>query len=299
MGDQLKTQIFDTLRKLNLTSLETRKIYNKETRDMNNLTVWRDEVSGVIYIDKFYTGDHTYTNGAYRDGEYSSTEATFADVEASMDANRRFKDNLRVVADKKIIDFGCGNGDFLRLVAPYCDTVQGVELQQSIVNTLNSEGISCVNDLAEIEDSSVDICVSFHVIEHLPNPLETLAEIKRKIRIGGSLLIEVPHANDFLLSTIPTDCFKQFTLWSQHLILHTRDSLRRMLHFSGFEQISIAGVQRYPLSNHLNWLANSEPGGHKSMLSMIDTQALTKAYESSLALIDATDTLVATCKVSR
>lgn len=293
----MKTQIFDTLQKLNLSSPKTRKIYNIGTRDVESLKIWKDEISGVIFIDEFYTGDQTYTSGDYRAEEKLTAKRSFANFEAGIDANRRLKDNLQIVADKKIIDFGCGNGDFLRLAAPYCQTVQGVELQQSMVESLNLEGIRCFNDLSKIEDSSIDVCVSFHVIEHLPNPLETLSEIRSKIKAGGLLLIEIPHANDFLLSTMPTEKFKQFTLWSQHLILHTRDSLRRMLHFSGFEEIHIKGVQRYPLSNHLNWLACSEPGGHKSRLSFIDTQELNKAYESSLAKIDATDTLVAICKV--
>jgi len=56
-------------------------------------------------------------------------------------------------------------------------------------------------------------------------------------------------------------------------------------------------VQRYPLSNHINWLSNGKPGGHKSSLSLIDTPALTSAYSDSLARIDATDTLVAIAKV--
>jgi len=111
------------------------------------------------------------------------------------------------------------------------------------------------------------------------------------------LVIEVPHANDFLLSTLNNDEFKQFTLWSQHLILHTKESLCRILRYAGFEDIRIEGVQRYPLSNHLNWLANGKAGGHKSPLSLIDSPTLTNAYSDSLARIDATDTLVAIAKV--
>ena len=75
--------------------------------------------------------------------------------------------------------------------------------------------------------------------------------------------------------------------------MHTRVSLYRFLQCVGFEQINITGVQRYPLSNHLNWLVNGRPGGHKSPLSIIDSNILNEEYENSLARIDATDTLVA------
>ena len=91
--------------------------------------------------------------------------------------------------------------------------------------------------------------------------------------------------------------FKNFTLWSQHLVLHTRESLFRFLQSVGFVQINIKGVQRYPLSNHMYWLANGKPGGHKSSLSLIESKSLNNEYEKALAKIDATDTLVAVAKV--
>ena len=172
-----------------------------------------------------------------------------------------------------------------------------VELQQNYIDELNSSDISCVNSLDAIDDKSLDVVVSFHVIEHLPNPLETLSELMLKAVSGGQVLIEVPHANDFLLSAVDCEEFKQFTLWSQHLVLHTRESLRKTLEFVGLKDIQIEGVQRYPLSNHLNWLAKGKAGGHKSPLSVLDSDVLFNAYQSSLARIDATDTLVAVAKV--
>jgi 2-polyprenyl-3-methyl-5-hydroxy-6-metoxy-1,4-benzoquinol methylase len=293
----MKTNIFETLEKLHLTSLDTRTLFNQRTRDVDDLKVWRDDVSGVIYIDGFYTGDETYVEGSYREDKQVRLQTGKPDYERTTDAKRRFESNLRFVAGKKVIDFGCGSGDFLRLVKNHCSDVIGVELQQDYVDSLNADGIKCVNSLDAIEKGSVDTCISFNVIEHLPKPLEVLELLKEKIVSGGALLIEVPHANDFLLSALENEQFKQFTLWSQHLVLHTRESLRRMLDFVGFEEIYIEGVQRYPLSNHLNWLANGKAGGHKSSLSLIDSPELATAYAYSLARIDATDTLVAIAKV--
>ena len=173
----------------------------------------------------------------------------------------------------------------------------GIELQQNYVDELNNLSIPFSNKLDAIKDGSFDIIVSFHVIEHLPNPVETLMKLKRKIISGGQILIEVPHANDFLLNAVACEEFKQFTLWSQHLVLHTRESLRKTLKSVGLEDIQIERVQRYPLSNHLNWLSNGKPGGHKSPISILDSDALSKEYHNSLARIDATDTLLAIAKV--
>jgi 2-polyprenyl-3-methyl-5-hydroxy-6-metoxy-1,4-benzoquinol methylase len=224
-------------------------------------------------------------------------ETGVSDFERNIDAQRRFKSNLKFVAGKRVADFGSGSGDFLKLVQPYCKEVVGVELQQNYIDELISLGIPSANNIDAIKDSSLDIIVSFHVLEHLPNPLDTLSGLIKKVASGGQILIEVPHAKDFLLSSVDCEAFKEFTLWSQHLVLHTRESLLRTLEYVGLEDIQIEGVQRYPLSNHLNWLANGKPGGHKSLISVLDSDTLFNAYQQSLSRIDATDTLVAIAKV--
>ena len=293
-----KTSIFKTLELLQLTSTQSRSVFNKKTWDVEDLVVWRDDVSGVIYIDDFYTGEETYVEGTYRKEEQLDRSIGKPDSVRLADGERRFQSNLQFVIGKRVLDFGCGEGDFLRKVKKHCIDVCGVELQQDYVDALNSDGISCVNNLDEIDDNSIDICVSFHVIEHLPNPLDTLSLLKKKIVSGGMIVIEVPHSNDFLLSSLSNDSFKQFTLWSQHLVLHTRESLHRMLDYVGFKDVLIEGIQRYPLSNHLNWLANNKPGGHRSYLSAIDAPSLHEAYSNALSKIDATDTLTAVAKVT-
>lgn len=293
----MSTSIFQTLKKLGLTSELTRTLYNNRTRDVKSLNVWKDNNSKIIYIDDFYTGDETYIDGSYRSNEISELGIKKPDYDSDFDAKRRFKSNLQLVTGKRIGDFGCGSGDFLRLVKPHCSSVVGIELQQNYIDSLNSEDILCVNNLNSIDNNSLDIVLSFHVLEHLPDPLETLEEIKSKVVSGGKILIEVPHAKDFLLSSVDCDPFKQFTLWSQHLVLHTRESLKKTLEFVGLIDIQIEGVQRYPLSNHLHWILNGEPGGHKSYLSKLDSEKLLEVYRSALEKIDETDTLVALAKV--
>ena len=289
--------IFETLQKLNLSSIQTRKLFSNGTRDVDKLKVWKDELSGVIFIDKYYTGVETYREGDYKEKKVLDLKTGKPDFERHKDAERRCKDNLQYLIGKKIVDFGCGRGDFLRNIQPYCESVCGIEPDKNYLETLKSDHINCYETLSKIKNDSIDALVSFHVLEHLQNPIETLSEIKRKIIKGGRIIIEVPHANDFLISVLPTSKFINFTLWSQHLILHTRESLRRLLTYTGFKNIKIKGVQRYPLSNHFNWLANGKPGGHKSDLSVLDNAQLKEAYANSLAKIDATDTLIAIASV--
>jgi 2-polyprenyl-3-methyl-5-hydroxy-6-metoxy-1,4-benzoquinol methylase len=285
------TSIFDTLSRIGVAAQDSREVYASGTRDRDDVTVYRDSRSGVIYIDGFYGGDEVYEDGGYRDINLAKTGSR--DYEISRDAHRRAAAYMPFVCGRSIVDFGCGDGAYLRAVQDRTASCCGVELQRDYVDALNAEGISCHTSLEALTDGSMDTAVSFHVLEHLPEPLHVLADLRRVLKPGGTAILEVPHANDFLLKDLNCAAFRNFTLWSQHLVLHTRDSLRRLLEAAGFEQVVVEGVQRYPLSNHLTWLADGRPGGHKSALAALDTPELRGAYEAALNRIDATDTLVA------
>ena len=286
-----QNSVFQTLSELGVASLEHRDILSNSTRDRRDLTVYRDRQSGVIYIDGFYAGDEVYEDGTYRKVNLQSSGAR--DYEVIMDAERRASAYRQYTAGRHIVDFGCGDGAFLHKVQHETLTCCGVELQRDYVEALNKAGISCHQSTERLPAETLDTALSFHVIEHLPEPIPILRELYRVLKPGGLIVIEVPHANDFLLSGLENDDFRKFTLWSQHLVLHTRESLKRLLEASGFEGTVIEGVQRYPLSNHLSWLASGRPGGHKSPLSALDTADLREAYQAALNRIDATDTLVA------
>ena len=160
-------------------------------------------------------------------------------------------------------------------------------MQKAIVECC-ANSVSSALTAIQAGANRIELCKNLENGGETPDYSDIL-ELRNLTNIDLHILI-LPKANNFIYSNKD---FKNFTLWSQHLIMHTRESLYRFLQFVGFEQINITGVQRYPLSNHLNWLVNGRPGGHKSPLSIIDSNILNEEYENSLARIDATDTLVA------
>ena len=255
------------------------------TRD-RDVKVLRDSTSGVIFIDDHYVGDDEYVSGEYRGPD---DPITLVDT---VDRDRRAAALMPLCVGRRVLDFGCGRGLFLREVSAVAASVQGVELQESYREELASVGIPCAPSLATVS-APVDTVTMFHVLEHLPHPIETLQKIRGLMAPSGDLVVEVPHARDLLLADMDVEAFRSFTLWSQHLVLHTRDSLRRLLESAGFRDIDIRGVQRYGIGNHLHWLRHGEPSGHSSPLAVLETPALRQAYEDSLNRIDATDTLVA------
>lgn len=159
-----------------------------------------------------------------------------------------------------------------------------------------SRGIASVSSLSQIEHP-VDSTFMFHVLEHLPDPLPILQEVATHLRsTGGSLIVEVPSADDFLLTTLRSKAFQEFTLWSYHSVLHTRQSLRLLLKAAGFGQVDVWGVQRFGVANHLSWLAHGRPTGNRNDLSSLETPELRRAYEEALSQLGQTDTLVAVAR---
>lgn len=281
-----------TLLRIKAISTDNIEILSNRTRDNPNLNVFKDKKTGVIFIDEFFCGTSEYENGDYRHVELIENIQMAAEYEDERDSTRRFDAFKQFIAGKRVCDFGCGAGSFLKKAKAIASHVLGVELQADYRDQLNSFGIACDRQL-QVADGSLDLITLFHCLEHLPDPTKNLIELRKKIKQGGEglIIIEVPHARDFLICNLRLQEFVDFTLWSQHLVLHTRDSLRLLLTDAGFNNIVIQGVQRYGLSNHLHWLSAKEPGGHRSVISALETPELQLAYQNALSKIDATDTL--------
>lgn len=267
---------------------------SSKTRDNASINVYRDNTSHVIFIDDHYVGDSEYETGYYRKEHTPHINSAGTAYEDITDSERRYNCYRQFIIAKDICDFGCGAGRFLTYAQTVSNHAYGVELQENFIDVLNNMGILCYRSIQSVP-SRLDVITLFHVLEHLPDPTSVLHVLRKKLKdLGkGTLIVEVPHARDFLIQNLKCKEFIEFTLWSQHLVLHTRESLKLLLADAGFKDIVIQGVQRYSIANHFQWLSNKQPGGHKAVLSAIQTQELVESYETALARIDATDTLVA------
>lgn len=58
--------IRETLIRIGAISDGQIELLSKKTRDNPNLNVYRDIISGVIFIDNYYIGDDEYKSGEYR-----------------------------------------------------------------------------------------------------------------------------------------------------------------------------------------------------------------------------------------
>ena len=128
-------------------------------------------------------------------------------------------DGIELPDAPRLLDAGCGSGRTLDELAAY-GTVAGVELEPLGAEASRRRGHGDVQ-VAPVEaiphpDASFDLVTCLDVIEHTPDDVRSLRELRRVTRPGGALVVTVP--------AYPR-------LWSRHdeLNRHHRRYTRRML----------------------------------------------------------------------
>jgi SAM-dependent methyltransferase len=104
-------------------------------------------------------------------------------------------DRLPLPAGPQVLDAGCGSGRMLQELVPY-GQVRGIELDDGAAEVARDRGIGevLVGRLEELPygDDSFDLITCLDVIEHTPDDVVTLRELRRVCKPGGWLLVTVP-----------------------------------------------------------------------------------------------------------
>lgn len=100
--------------------------------------------------------------------------------------------------NKKLLDIGCGTGDFLQVGKQDNWSVIGIEPNEQARYLANQKVGNLVFDvamLAKFEPHSFDVITLWHVLEHLPNLDEQFSLFNRLLKSNGTLIIAVPNFN--------------------------------------------------------------------------------------------------------
>lgn len=125
-------------------------------------------------------------------------------------------------AKGRLLDIGCGTGDFLSAAKNNGWSVTGIEPNENARTKANTKTNNNVFDILKLEilpDDSFDVITLWHVLEHLPD-LETHVKVfRRLLKPNGTLIIAVPNHKSF-----DANYYKDF--WAAY------DVPRHLWHFS-------------------------------------------------------------------
>ena len=266
----------------------TRSLVHKGVRDNSDIDVLCCVDCGLNFLstDK-HISDEFYEEGRMTP-PHTKLEAWIKNT--APDDQRRFEFLKNNIVNKIIIDFGCGNGGFLKLANTVTEHAYGVELQKSLTSHFEKNNIKVRTKIDYISQKA-DIITLFHVLEHIKNPFDFLKGLKPFLKQEGTIIIEVPNADDALLTLYKSKAFKDFTYWGCHLFIYNAQTLEQTAKKAGFKINYVKHIQRYGLMNHLYWLIKKKPGGHKKW-EMFDSTILNTIYSLFLKSFKKTDTVL-------
>lgn len=267
------------------------------TRDIQDINVMKCIKCGMVQLDKkVYNTEQGYVSGNMLKNSYGITTDKTEDKEwntwvqeTKNDDDRRYEKLKELCIGKSILEFGCGNGGFLRRIKKRATVVTGIELMEKARQNIEKEGITIYKSLQSIH-MQYDIVCMFMVIEHLNDPDTILGKIYDILKPGGILICETPNAEDVLLSKYQCKSFEDFTYWSEHVFLYNSENLEKLFNRNKLRTKCNTQIQRYSLSNHLYWLSKGKPGGHMKWKEF-NEQKLNEIYAEKLIEQKIADTL--------
>lgn len=137
----------------------------------------------------------------------------------------------------RLLDVGCGTGDFLVSAHLSGWQVAGVEPNEYARNRCNSrlgwEAVHSTLEEAAFPSQRFQVVTLWHVLEHLHSPKAALAEIHRILVPGGLVVIAVPNFNSLDRRIRGRQWL--FIAAPRHLYHFTQDTLSRYLTQASFK----------------------------------------------------------------
>ena len=272
------------------------QVISRFTRD-KKIRVLQDPKEQIIFLEKYITTQKHYSS-VKRDEKKNNNHIDLIigrklkRFPLINDELRRFNQFKKFLKNKTVLDYGCGFGKFIFLCKKYSKKIYGVEIRELASKYLKKKKI-VVRPKIEDFKFKFDVITMFHVLEHLPNQIESLKMANSKLKKGGKIIIEVPHSKDYLFEFKNLLKFKMFTFYSEHLILHTERSLITFLKRANFKKIKIIYFQRYNFFNHLKWFNEGKPGGHLDKNYVHKDKKIIQHYNDYLSRLKKTDTIIA------
>ena len=178
---------------------------------------------------------------------------------------------LSSVGGGRLLDVGCGSGDWLLSMRERGWQVDGLDFDEKAVNAARQTGLPIRHGSLEQQkfpDDTFDAITLFHVVEHVPDPVQTLAECARILKKGGTLALFTPNSASLSHRIFGAD-------WRgleppRHLHIFSMSSMRRALAVANFPE---ANVYPFIVSSLIRESLLLRNGGFDSMNASLRSYA--------------------------
>jgi len=163
-------------------------------------------------------------------------ESVYRSIGNSKELREYKKDQLKRLFDKyelwdkDILEFGCGNGQFLDIFSELGLDVAGVEFGEDNLKKCLEKKYNVSKDFPQ---SSYDTICCFHVLEHYPYPDIMLEEFRSLLNPEGIVILEVPNYD------IIEDMNNWLEFTRDHRVYYRKRTLEYLLLSKGFEVIEV------------------------------------------------------------
>ena len=226
-------------------------------------------------LQRYYgnEGDWQSARAAKRAKAQTKTKRAAPALMAVLD---RYFAATRPRADARVFDFGCGTGAWLNSFQDRGWVTYGLEPSTDVA-FVRHERLTSVPS-----DARFDLVIVWHVLEHLPRPVDTLRSLAAAIAPGGYCLVCVPRVD-----TLGVHRDLPYILQSRaHIVAYTEACLRGLMASCGLETVTAlheldeAFSKGAPLRLRLLARKGGPPGTHPS-----PSAALTPVLEAVAALL--------------
>lgn len=164
----------------------------------------------------------------YLDVVYNKKQRPYTDYPSQL--CRYLFERFEMNKGDKLLDIGCGRGDFTKGFLDLGLKVAGIDRERGDSEMLQGIDIRINNDLENnalpFEDQSFDIVFSKSVIEHIRNPDKFVKEVYRVLKSEGKVITMTPdwHSQMFIF-------YNDYT----HVHPYTCIGLQEMFSINGFK----------------------------------------------------------------
>lgn len=196
---------------------------------------------GLVYVNP--RPNPQELQGYYSKEYYESNWSVVGELDSRLflDLNRRIEYVGRYKKSGRVLDVGCGSGDFLGEMKAIGWDVYGVDASRSACDRAVAKigtNIYCGSlDDCHFVGEFFDVVTMWHVLEHVDDPNATIKEIGRILKNDGLLILEVPNIDSPIYKA--TRQYYSALDVPRHLIHFSLKTIERLIVRNGFRIIMV------------------------------------------------------------